>query len=252
MTYDATTGSAAARKAVMDARSTVLVIEDDAPIRRGIVDALGFAGFNTLQCANGAEALAMALECEVDLVLLDVMLPGMDGFTVLEKLRASKPTLPVIMVTARGAEDDRIHGLTSGADDYVVKPFSARELLARVEAVLRRSPQRPTDVRIIRGGHCSIDLDRLEATFADGTTITLSTREADLLRYLAANRTRAVNRDELLQHVWGLNPRGMQTRTVDMQIARLRERLHDGGDPIIQTVRGKGYMLCDTVETDTS
>ena len=119
----------------------ILTVEDDAAIRRGIVDALRYSNYRVLECAEGIAAAKLAIESCIDLVLLDVMLPGRDGFTILEELRAAKPTLPVIMVTARGAENDRIRGLRHGADDYVVKPFSALELLARVEAVLRRSPE---------------------------------------------------------------------------------------------------------------
>lgn len=230
-------------------RPAVLVIEDDAPIRRGLVDSLTFAGYEVLQCADGREALAMAVECELDLVLLDVMLPGMDGFAVLDELRVAKPTLPVIMVTARGAEQDRVRGLKTGADDYVVKPFSAKELLARVEAVLRRSPERPGDVRGIDAGGRTIDLQRREIVCPDGAVRQLSEREANILRYLAVNRERAVDRDELLHRVWGLNPRGIQTRTVDMHIARLRDKIED--DPaepkIVLTVRGKGYKLAESV-----
>ena len=199
-------------------------------------------------------------------------MPGRDGFSILEELRQAKPTLPVIMVTARGAENDRIRGLNHGADDYVVKPFSALELLARVEAVLRRSPERPSDVRTLRCNGCVIDLDRREvhepapvragpssapsktvrAHAADGledepARISLSEREADILRYLAANRTRAVDRDELLQRVWGLDPTNIETRTVDMHIARLREKI---GEHMIETVRGKGYMLARDVKAE--
>lgn len=233
-------------------RPAVLVIEDDAPIRRGLVDALGYAGYEVFECEDGPQALAMAIERPLDLILLDVMLPGMDGFAILDELRRARPTMPVIMVTARGAEEDRVRGLTTGADDYVVKPFSAKELLARVEAVLRRSPERPGDVHCLRTGACTIDLDRREVILANGGTKPLSDREAGILRYLAANRGRAVDRKELLHRVWGLNPKGIQTRTVDMHIARLREKLDDDPvDPkIIQTVRAKGYMLADDVTLD--
>ncbi|HEX5690770.1 MAG TPA: response regulator transcription factor [Roseiflexaceae bacterium] len=227
-------------------RTTVLVIEDDASIRRGLVDALSFAGYGVLQCADGAKAVPAALENEIDLVLLDVMLPGRDGFSILGELRKAKPTLPVIMVTARGAEGDRVRGLSDGADDYVVKPFSAKELLARVEAVLRRSPERPSDVHELRLGDARIDLDRREITGASGEVSSLSEREAEILRYLASNADRAVDRDELLQRVWGLDPKNIETRTVDMHIARLREKLGDSNATIIQTVRGKGYMLGQT------
>ncbi len=234
-------------------RSVVLVVEDDAAIRRGIVDTLRYAGFDPLECDNGRAAVELALESEIDLVLLDIMLPELDGFSVLARLRRSHPTLPVIMVTARGAEKDRVRGLTDGADDYVVKPFSAKELLARVEAVLRRSPQRTQDVSRLRVDSRTIDLERREVRWPDGATRQLTEREVAILRYLAVSRDRAVDRKELLHHVWGLNPKGIQTRTVDMHIARLREKL--GDDPaeprIILTVRGKGYMLAGAVQDET-
>jgi DNA-binding response OmpR family regulator len=234
-------------------RTNVLVIEDDASIRRGLVDALSFAGYGVLQCGDGAKAVPTALENDIDLVLLDVMLPGRDGFSILGELRKARPTLPVIMVTARGTEGDRVRGLSDGADDYVVKPFSAKELLARVEAVLRRSPERPSDVHALRLGSASVNLDRREVTQAGGAMASLSEREADILRYLAANADRAVDRDELLQRVWGLDPKNIETRTVDMHIARLREKLGDADGSIVRTVRGKGYMLgCEATEESTS
>ena len=231
-------------------RPVILVVEDDTAIRRGLVDALRYAGYEVLESDNGSGGLELAIESPVDLVLLDVMLPKLDGFGVLKELRRSQPTLPVIMVTARGAEEDRVRGLTDGADDYVVKPFSAKELLARVDAVLRRSPQRSADVDALRFGGRMIDLARREVTSADGSTRQLTDREVAILRYLAVSRKRAVDRRELLQHVWGLNPRGIHTRTVDMHIARLREKIEeDPADPrIILTVRGKGYMLAETVQ----
>jgi DNA-binding response OmpR family regulator len=234
-------------------RPTVLVVEDDTAIRRGLADALRFAGYSVLDCDNGRTGLELALESSVDLVLLDVMMPRMDGFAVLEQLRRSRPTLPVILVTARGAEEDRVRGLSDGADDYVVKPFSAKELLARVDAVLRRSPQRSPDVTVLRAGERTICLERRQVTWPDGLTRDLTEREVGILRYLATNRGRAVDRDELLRHVWGLNPRGMQTRTVDMHVARLREKLADeSSEAVIVTVRGKGYMLGDSVEAEAS
>jgi DNA-binding response OmpR family regulator len=229
---------------------TILVIEDDAAIRQGLIDALSFAGYRVLGAGDGRSGLEMALETPSDLVLLDVMLPAMDGFTVLRELRRALPTLPVIMVTAKGAEDDRIRGLSDGADDYVVKPFSARELLARVEAVLRRSPERSGDVVALKADGMTIDLARREAVAPDGTVVPLTEREAAILRYLAVSRGRAIDRAELLHRVWGLNPRGLHTRTVDMQIARLREKLEKQASwpRIVQTVRGRGYMLAEGVE----
>ena len=166
------------------ARGSVLVVEDDSAIRRGLVDALSFAGYSVTESRDGSDAVQLALEMPIDLVLLDVMLPGVDGFAILKQLRQAKPTLPVIMVTARGAEDDRVHGLRGGADDYVVKPFSAKELLARVEAVLRRSPERPDDVNTLRADGVTIDLQRREVVLADGTRRELSERETSILRYL--------------------------------------------------------------------
>jgi DNA-binding response OmpR family regulator len=150
----------------------------------------------------------------------------------------------VIVLTARGEEADRVAGLRQGADDYVVKPFSVKELLARVEAVLRRSPQRPSDLREIEFEGGVADLARAEVRFADGGRSALSEREQELLRYLATNAGRAIAREELLAHVWRIDPRGITTRTIDMHVARLREKLRD--DPerptVILTVRGKGYM----------
>jgi DNA-binding response OmpR family regulator len=231
-------------------RGSILVVEDDAPIRSGLADALTFAGYRVLECGDGSSGLAAALDSALDLVLLDVLLPRRSGFDVLRELRRARPTLPVIMVTARGAEDDRVRGLADGADDYIVKPFSAREVLARVEAVLRRSPERPEVVHRLTAGSLVVDLDRREVLVPDEPPRRLSDREAAILRHLAANRGRAVERGELLQCVWGLDPRGLHTRTVDMQVARLRERLAPDADRVITTVRSKGYMLADGVAID--
>lgn len=235
-------------------RTTVLVVEDDASVRRGLCDVLRASGYETVECERGDTAVAKALASQINLVLLDVMLPGASGFDVLEGLRESAPGLPVIMVTARGAEDDRVRGLIEGADDYIIKPFSAKELLARIEAVLRRSPERPRGVRTVRTPHATIDLERHEVRTNDGRRIELTDREAKLLRYLAAAPGRAVTRDELLQRVWGISPRNLQTRTVDMQLARLREKVEpDPAKPaLILTVRGRGYMLGDGIEIEES
>jgi len=224
---------------------TVLVVEDDAPIRRGLVDALRFAGYALLEAENGAQGLELALRTQPDLILLDVAMPELDGFEVLQRVRETHPGLPVIMLTARGSEEDRVRGLRKGADDYVVKPFSTSELVARVEAVLRRSAERPQGVSSITVAGREFDFERREALLPDGERVPLTEREAELLRYLASNPGRAIARDELLRCVWGIDPRGVQTRTVDMHVARLRESLKD--DPndaqVVCTVRGKGYML---------
>jgi DNA-binding response OmpR family regulator len=221
----------------------ILVIEDDAAIRQGLVDALEFAGYDVLQAAEGNAGLDMAIGCDCDLLLLDLVLPHRDGLAILAEVRAARPTLPVIVLTARGAETDRIRGLRLGADDYVVKPFSVGELLARVEAVLRRSPERPLDVARIDFPGGTADLARREIRYADETRAELSEREAELLRYLGCNPGRAISRDEILSRVWRLDPRGIETRTIDMHIARLREKLRDSGSQVIVTVRGKGYAL---------
>jgi len=227
------------------ARERVLTVEDDAAIRRGIVDALRFAGYDALEAADGQQGLDLATRCEFDLLLLDLVLPKRDGMEILREVRRLRPTLPVIVLTARGEESDRVAGLQEGADDYVVKPFSVRELLARVEAVLRRSPSRPSDVARIAISGGTIDLDRCEVRHHDGRRLELSAREAELIRYLASNPQRAVSRDELLESVWRISPRGVSTRTIDMHVARLREKIErDPAQPeVILTVRGKGYMF---------
>ena len=227
------------------ALASLLVVEDDASIRRALVDALAYAGYSVSEAPTGEEALDLASRGAFDLVLLDVMLPGIDGFEVLRGLRSAQARLPVIMLTARGAEEDRVRGLRGGADDYVVKPFSPGELVARVEAVLRRSAERPNGVqRLVIAGR-EVDFERREVRLPDGGSASLTERESELLQYLAAHRDRAVSREELLRCVWGIDPRGVQTRTVDMTIARLREHLQDSGatPEVVLTVRSKGYAL---------
>lgn len=226
-------------------RLSILAVEDDAAIRRGIVDSLKFAGYDPVEAADGNAGLELAASRTFDLLLLDLVLPGRGGLDILREVKTLRPTQPVIILTARGEEDDRVAGLRLGADDYVVKPFSVRELLARVEAVLRRSPERPRDVRQIELPGLVADLARFEVRYEDGGREELSEKESDLLRYLAANPGRAISREELLQRVWELNPRGLTTRTIDMHITRLREKLRDDAtDPrIVLTVRGKGYMF---------
>jgi len=227
-------------------QKTVLVIEDDSAIRRGVVDALRFAGYAVQEAADGERGLAAALAGGADLILLDLLLPRKDGFDLLAELRAANSWTPVIILTARGEEADRVKGLELGADDYVVKPFSAKELLARVEAVMRRSAERPRgSLSTLKVAGRTVNFERREVRHADGESVELSEREAAILRYLAENRSRAVSREELLVRVWGLEARGIETRTVDMHVARLREKLRD--DPaapdVIATVRGKGYRL---------
>jgi DNA-binding response OmpR family regulator len=229
----------------MKTKLKILVIEDDAAIRRGIVDALKFAGYAILEAGDGERGMEMAVRVDCDLILLDLILPGQSGVDILDKVREVRPTLPVIVLTALGAEEERVRGLKAGADDYVVKPFSVKELLARVEAVLRRTPERPVDRETIAIPGGLVDMERREVRFDDGRRAEISEREAELLRYLARNTGRAISREEILSNVWRIDPKGVVTRTIDMHIARLREKLGDAsGEPsVIVTVRGKGYKL---------
>jgi len=223
----------------------VLVVEDDKGIRRGIVDALGFQGYDTFEADNGHDGLNKAIKVGCDLILLDLVLPGRDGLDILREVRTARPRMPVIILTARGAESDRIEGLRLGADDYVVKPFSVDELLARVEAVLRRSPERPSDVSEVRIPCGVADFGRCEILYDDGERAKLSEREMELLRYLACSPGRVISREEILSRVWRVDPKRIETRTIDMHIARLREKLRDDSDSpvVIRTVRGKGYVF---------
>ena len=233
------------------ARYRILVIEDEAAIREGIEDALSFEGFSVISAADGRSGKEMALSEDYDLLLLDLALPFCDGLEILRELKQAQPTKAVIILSARGGESDRVAGLKCGADDYVVKPFGLDELLARIEAVLRRSPERPTDIQelAIPGGR--ILAGRRELRFDDGEVTTLSEKEWELLRYLAVNRGRPVSRDELLLRVWQVDPKRVATRTIDMHVARLREKLREPSDGprCITTVRGRGYLFAHPAVT---
>ncbi len=227
------------------AATRILVVEDDSAIRRGVVDALRFQGYVVSEAANGDEAFALALEPRYDLLLLDLVLPGRQGMEILKEVRLAYPTLPVIIVTAKGDESDRVNGLKLGADDYVVKPFSIKELLARIEAVLRRSPERPQPASEACFAQGKADLSTGEVHFKNGKSCRLFPMELDLLRYLASNPGRAISREEILSRVWHIKLTGAETRTVDMHVARLREKLQDDVDrpQVIKTIRGKGYVF---------
>jgi len=230
-------------------------VEDEEAIRRGIADALTIAGYQVVEAADGEAGLAEARRADVDLVLLDLLLPKLDGLAVLEELRVTHASLPVLILTARGSEDDRVRGLKGGADDYVVKPFSARELLARVEAVLRRSPERPKPIVKVSVGDSTVDCGRREICRDSGERIALSEMESEILQRLAAHAGRAVSREELLSCVWGLRDGQVETRAIDMHITRLRQKLAsdaDGGVEWIVTVRGKGYMLGPDVRVESA
>src|SRR5207248_6954627 len=175
------------------ASTRLVVIEDEQAIRRGISDALRASGYEIAEAADGVRGLEEAARAGVDLVLLDLMLPRRDGLDVLTQLRKLRPSLPVIILTARGSEDDRVRGLKMGADDYVVKPFSARELLARVEALLRRSVDRPPEVHGARLGHAVIDFERREVRWPGRERCELSETETARLSSPVAHKRRAVS-----------------------------------------------------------
>ncbi|MEM1443269.1 MAG: response regulator transcription factor [Verrucomicrobiota bacterium] len=224
---------------------TVLVIEDDSAIRRGVADALTYGGYEVIEGADGTKGERLALQARFDLLLLDLVLPGASGFDILLALKQNRPGIPIIILSARGEEADRVKGLRLGADDYVVKPFSMKELLARVEAVLRRSPERPPSVSTFAFPGGVADLARREARFDDGDRVELSDREASLISYLARYEGRAISREEILRRVWKIDSPNVETRTIDMHIANLRSKLRDSGESpkVLLTVRGKGYML---------
>ncbi len=230
-------------------KGKIVVVEDEPGIRRGVADALRLSGYDVTEAVDGVSGLAVANGPGIDLVLLDLMLPRKNGLEVLYEVRRTHPERPVVLLTARGSEEDRVKGLNMGADDYVVKPFSVRELLARVEAVLRRAtPNQPKTaiVPAVKCGTGTIDLARRELRWPNGQRIELSETEAGLLKYIVENQERAVTREELLQHVWGISPEGLETRTVDMHVARLRAKLRDPSgeetSEAIVTVRARGYM----------
>lgn len=230
----------------MKEKPVILVVEDDHAVRQGIVDALSFSGYEVIAAVDGKEGMERALRASYQLMLLDLVMPYHSGFEVLEALRKERPGQPVIILSARGEEADRVKGLTMGADDYVVKPFSVRELLARVDAVLRRSSERSVGAEVFIFHDGKVDFSRREISLDDGGRNELSEREADLLKYLVSNSGRAVAREELLQQVWRIDPKNVETRTIDMHVAHLREKLGRDGQKVLLTVRGKGYMVAPT------
>ena len=223
--------------------TTILVIEDDPAVRRGIVDVLEYAGYATLEAADGHDGMETALKANYRLLLLDLVMPGPSGYDILAALKKKRPGQAVIILSARGEENDRVRGLVNGADDYVVKPFSMKELLARVDAVLRRSCERaaPSDERPVPGGKADFRKSVIE--FDDGRREELSEREAQLLRYLIDSYGRLVTRDEILRNLWNLDPSRTDTRTIDMHIMHLRSKLGDKDQSVLTTVRGKGYRF---------
>ena len=228
---------------MMKDEPVILVVEDDAAVRQGIVDALTFSGYQVISAADGREGMEKALRSSYQLMLLDLVMPHYSGFEVLEALRKERPGQPVIILSARGEEADRVKGLTMGADDYVVKPFSVRELLARVDAVLRRSSERSVGEDTYSFSDGEIHFSRREVVLNNDSKHELSEKEAELMKYLVTNAGRAIAREELLRHVWRIDPKNIETRTIDMHVAHLREKLGEKGAEVVTTVRGKGYQV---------
>ena len=225
-------------------RVRVLVIEDEASLREGLSDLLRGDGHAVTAAADGAAGVEAGLAAAYELVVLDLMLPRLDGIEVCRRLRAARPGMPILMLTARGSEDDKVRGLIEGADDYVTKPFSARELLARVRALGRRAPVGDGPAEL-RAGDAVIDLARM-VVVRGAHQVALTPREVGIVRWLYQHRERVVTRAELLEQVFG--QRGdLQTRAVDMAIAVLRKKLEaDPARPrLIVSVKGAGYAWSD-------
>ena len=230
---------------------TILIVEDE----QNIVDILSFnlsrEGYDTLEAYDGPTGLQLALENDPDLILLDLMLPGMNGFDVCRKIRESGSSIPILMLTAREEEGDKVLGLELGADDYITKPFSMRELLARVKANIRRvamaapaAAPAPAAEGLVQRGRVTIDRDR--ATISkDGRALDLTQREYDLICYLAAQPGKVFSREALMEHVWNYEGYVGDVRAVDVAVRRLREKIED--DPasprFIVTKRGMGYYF---------
>ena len=223
----------------------VLVVEDEEAIRTGLIDVLVFHGYEADSAATGPEGLEKALTGKFELILLDIMLPGMDGYEICDRIRAVDRNQPIIMLTAKTSDDEIIHGLKLGADDYVPKPFSIQQLVLRIEAVLRRSQVGQEQARTLSIGNVEIDTENLSG-LNGSEEIAFTKREIEVLSYLARNSERPVSREELLLKVWGY-ARGLdiETRTVDIHIAKLRRKIEaDPKQPErLITVRGAGYRI---------
>ncbi len=226
----------------------ILVVEDETSLRQLLTQNLSYEGYSVVSAADGAEALSSHKARRADLIVLDLMLPVVDGFQVLRTLREHQDPVPVLMLTARGAEQDRVQGLSLGADDYLVKPFSVLELLARVKAILRRT--RPLEKpKALRSGPFRFDLPRLEAT-RDEQIMDLTPREFRLLEILITHPGRTHSRQELLQLAWDKDAQPTP-RTVDVHIANLRKKLgEEQGKSYIATVGGEGYRWVLPVSTE--
>jgi DNA-binding response OmpR family regulator len=229
----------------MNRQIRILVVEDEEAIRAGLIDVLVFHGYSVDSAATGPDGLEKGLTGKFDLILLDIMLPGMDGYEICDRIRADDGKQPIIMLTAKTSDEEIIHGLKSGADDYVPKPFSIQQLILRIEAVLRRSQVGQEMARTLCIGDIEIDTENLRGL--QGTKeITFTKREIEVLSYLAQNSDRPVPREELLSKVWGYARNlDIETRTVDIHIAKLRRKIEVANtEPKwLVTVRGAGYRL---------
>ena len=221
----------------------VLVVDDEPDMLAGLEDTLVREGYEVITASNGKEGLKQAAENAPDIIILDVMMPGMDGYELCKTLRKRGIRTPVIMLTGKDAEDDKVRGLDTGADDYVTKPFSMKELVARIRAVRRRQAEKEGKVHAFSFGHIEVDFDRQTLT-KKGQTVDMSSCESELLRLLVARRGEAVSRQTILTDVWGYDV-APDTRTVDNHIVRLRQKIED--DPRqpkhILTAHGTGYKF---------
>jgi DNA-binding response OmpR family regulator len=230
-----------------ESKARILVVEDDPALLRGLMDVLVFNGYEVRGEADGGQGLKTGLDDRFDLILLDVMLPSVDGFTICKEIRKKRPGQGIIMLTAKGSEDDIVTGFEAGADDYITKPFSLREVMVRIEAVLRRT-----------GGHFGDVEFRLRGMLFDGKnlraesrnlSVELTRREMDIIHYLYRHQDRIVSKKELLTAVWCYADADIETRTVDIHMLKLRKKIAAliGDQALIATIRGEGYRL----ETET-
>jgi DNA-binding response OmpR family regulator len=221
----------------------ILIVEDEPAMVAGLRDNFEFEGYEVISAFDGAEGLSRAISDSPDLVVLDVMMPKMSGLEVCKQLKAKRPSMPIIMLTARGQEVDKVVGLELGADDYVTKPFSIRELMARVKAVLRRSHTVPKEEDRYSFGDAEVDLKRCRVT-RGGKEIEFSATEFELLKYFVVHAGEILSRDRLLEDVWGYD-RYPTTRTVDAHLVRLRQKLEPNPEQprFFLTVHGTGYRF---------
>jgi len=226
-----------------DAKARILVVEDDSALLGGLLDVLVFNGYDVKGVEDGGVGLRVGLDEQFDLMVLDVMLPTTDGFAICREIRKHKPGQGIIIITAKGAEDDIVTGFKAGADDYITKPFSLREVMVRVEAVLRRTGKNLGDEEV---HHRNIFFDgkNLKAS-AGNRSVELTRREMDIVIYLHRHKDRIVSKKELLTEVWRYADADIETRTVDIHILKLRKKITGliGTTPVIETIRGEGYRL---------